>query len=318
MPKRTSTQPFEGYAGPNFTPIPDQLFDEQLVDLSGAELKVLLYIMRRTFGFKRDADAISLSQMLNGIVTKDGRILDRGTGLSKPTLLQAFRSLVEKNIIITQRRRSEERGDEPTIYRLNVTTTKEHDEQCAPVVKKLNQGVVKNFVPPVVKKSTPQETVEQNTVKQETDLSKIRMATPQRKQQERTVTSSPVPDQTVSQGVEPIGTVLLRRRGKPSAVEREARQAIESYIRDFAREFNDHAPLKSSTTRALRLMEAAGLTLSAFLAQLHEARAITKDRARSGANGRVVKNPMSFFFAVLEDRLGLKDDPDDQGHPSTG
>jgi hypothetical protein len=29
--------------------VPDQLFDELLVELSGAELKVLLYIIRRTF-----------------------------------------------------------------------------------------------------------------------------------------------------------------------------------------------------------------------------------------------------------------------------
>ena len=70
--------PFRGFSGPNYTPVPDELFDELMVELSGAELKVLLYIIRRTFGFKRDADMISLSQMLNGIRTPDGRVLDRG------------------------------------------------------------------------------------------------------------------------------------------------------------------------------------------------------------------------------------------------
>jgi Bacteriophage replication protein O len=78
---------FRGYAGPNYTPVPDELFDEQLPDLSGAELKVLLYVIRRTFGFKRESDNISLSQMLNGLRTRDGRVLDRGVGLSKKTLL---------------------------------------------------------------------------------------------------------------------------------------------------------------------------------------------------------------------------------------
>nr|MDP9472985.1 replication protein [Chloroflexota bacterium] len=52
--------------------------------LSDAELRVLLYIVRRTFGFKREADAISLSQMVSGITTREGQVLDRGTGLSKP------------------------------------------------------------------------------------------------------------------------------------------------------------------------------------------------------------------------------------------
>ena len=55
--------------------------------LSGAEVKVMLYIFRRTLGFKRYADNISLNQLLNGIVRRDGTRLDHGTGLSKSTLL---------------------------------------------------------------------------------------------------------------------------------------------------------------------------------------------------------------------------------------
>src|SRR3954467_12959511 len=93
---------FRGFRSPNYTQVPDELFDELLSVLSGAELKVLLYIIRRTFGFKRDADAISLSQMMSGIVTHDGDRLDRGVGLSKPTLLQALRSLEANNIIETR------------------------------------------------------------------------------------------------------------------------------------------------------------------------------------------------------------------------
>jgi len=112
--------PFRGFSGPNYTPVPDELFDELMVELSGAELKVLLYIIRRTFGFKRDADMISLSQMLGGIRTPDGRVLDRGVGLSKKTLLLALRTLEERRIILTERRQSAERGNEPTVYQLNV------------------------------------------------------------------------------------------------------------------------------------------------------------------------------------------------------
>src|SRR4028118_1479580 len=83
---------FRGYSSPNYTPVPDELFDEQLPDLSGAELKVLLYVIRRTFGFKRESDTISLSQMLNGLRTRDGRVLDRGGGLSKTTLLPSLKN----------------------------------------------------------------------------------------------------------------------------------------------------------------------------------------------------------------------------------
>lgn len=119
---------FRGYAGPNYTQVPDELFDEQLPDLSGAELKVLLYIMRRTFGFKRESDNISISQMLNGLCSRSGRQLDRGVGLSKKTLLLAIRSLEEQDIIMTERRRSVEKGDEPTTYRLNVLAADTHDK----------------------------------------------------------------------------------------------------------------------------------------------------------------------------------------------
>ena len=97
---------FRGYSKPNYTPVPDELFDDQLPDLSGAELKVLLYIIRRTFGFKKESDNISLNQLIHGITTKDDVVLDRGTGLSKKTLLEALKNLVEKNLIISERRRS--------------------------------------------------------------------------------------------------------------------------------------------------------------------------------------------------------------------
>ena len=47
---------FPGFQVPNTTPIPEQLVDELLPILSGAEVKVVLYICRRTFGFKKQSD----------------------------------------------------------------------------------------------------------------------------------------------------------------------------------------------------------------------------------------------------------------------
>ncbi len=87
--------------------------------LSGAELKVALYICRRTFGFKKDHDNISLSQIANGITKKDGSILDRGTGLGKASVARAAKTLEEKGVIVRSRRQSAEKGDEPTTYTLN-------------------------------------------------------------------------------------------------------------------------------------------------------------------------------------------------------
>jgi hypothetical protein len=55
---------FMGYGNPKYTGIPDLFLDEQMQDLTEAELKVMLYIFRRTYGFKKEQDAISYDQFL--------------------------------------------------------------------------------------------------------------------------------------------------------------------------------------------------------------------------------------------------------------
>jgi hypothetical protein len=157
-------KPFKGYSKPNYTPVPDELFDEQLPDLSGAELKVLLYIIRRTFGFKKESDNISLNQLLHGITTKEDKVLDRGTGLSKKTLLETIKNLIEKNLIISEHRRSKEKGDEPTTYRLNILGATPENNNTPRGVKSTPGGGVKSTPPPSDKNFTTQETVIQETV----------------------------------------------------------------------------------------------------------------------------------------------------------
>jgi hypothetical protein len=62
--------------------------------LSGSEQKVLDYILRHTWGFNKIADEISLGQLKNGI-----KNFDKGTGLSKPTIIKSLRGLVEKGFV---------------------------------------------------------------------------------------------------------------------------------------------------------------------------------------------------------------------------
>lgn len=75
---------FRGYNPIRYTPCPDEFFDQQLADMDDDELRVTLYAFRRTFGFKKTGDVISISQFLHGITTRDGRQLDRGCGLKTP------------------------------------------------------------------------------------------------------------------------------------------------------------------------------------------------------------------------------------------
>lgn len=80
---------FPGIDSPNTTPVPDIYFDLLLPDLGLAEWRVLLYVVRRTLGFKKLSDAISLDQFTQGITTHEGTQLDAGTGLSRSNVRSA-------------------------------------------------------------------------------------------------------------------------------------------------------------------------------------------------------------------------------------
>jgi hypothetical protein len=144
---------FKGFISPRYTQVPDTLFDDLMAYLSGAELKVLLYIIRRTFGFKKDSDTISLRQICKGIKTREGEVLDKGTGLSLSTVQIALKGLLEKNCVITARNRSREKGDEPTTYSLKMLPDTENRQGGLP---KIGNGGYR--------KSVTQETVLQETV----------------------------------------------------------------------------------------------------------------------------------------------------------
>src|SRR5437773_1424406 len=85
---------------PNSTQVPDVILDHWMAELSGAEFKVLLYVARRTYGFGKDADNISISQLATGIRRRDGSVLDRGTGLSRTGVKEACNGLIVKGLLI--------------------------------------------------------------------------------------------------------------------------------------------------------------------------------------------------------------------------
>lgn len=73
---------------PNFTAIPNEVFDKHMRSLSGSELKVLLVVCRKTIGFHKDTDSISISQ------------IEEMAGISNRSAIDAVNALVEKNILM--------------------------------------------------------------------------------------------------------------------------------------------------------------------------------------------------------------------------
>ena len=147
---------YEGFTTPSGTYVPDDVFDVLAPRLSEAELRVLLYIVRRTFGFGKRADAISLKQLTDGIVARDGRILDHGTGMSRKGVVGGIKGLLAKGVINVHRRMDERGENQVNVYTLRfregVGTGGNHPGYPGS--------------PPPVTAGTPQESDSQDSVEQ--------------------------------------------------------------------------------------------------------------------------------------------------------
>ena len=101
---------------PNYTQAPNALFDDWLPLLGMAELKVLMVIMRKTFGWHKIRDRISLSQ------------LETITGLERRHISKAVKGLQEKGLIL--KIVEGEKGTQNTFYELIVIEDSNISYQC--------------------------------------------------------------------------------------------------------------------------------------------------------------------------------------------
>src|SRR6516162_6951468 len=115
---------------PNSTQIPDVILDHWMAELSGGELKVLLYVARRTYGFGKESDNISINQMAEGIKRRDGSSLDHGTGLSRSGVKSACNGLTQRGILVRVNNRSPGGLEcEDSTYRRNLLAAPQGVEQ---------------------------------------------------------------------------------------------------------------------------------------------------------------------------------------------
>lgn len=302
---------YEGFSSPNGTVVPDDFFDLLAPNLTEAELRVLLYIIRRTFGFKKEKDNISLKQLVEGIKTKEGKVLDRGAGVAKSAAVRAVRGLIEKGIVIATRNSSPEKGDEPTTYQIRFKSN--HTPEMLPVSSKGTRGSLPPREHPRV--------LQKNTQQTDFNLSNIRKAMPKKGDGESRssngVVLRPNPSQRAdSSSFQAIGAILkkpangaMSYRNEPTP---EEQQVIRAYVESFASDLADRASLASSTARALNLFRRSGLGLQSFIQRMYKARSITKERSVAASvssttgKAKPARRKMAYFFACLEDSLGLR------------
>ena len=75
------------FKSPNYTQTPNELFDEHLKDMSEAELRVTLAVIRRTFGWKQHSVPLSLSE------------LENITGLSRQGVMNGVKAAQQRGLI---------------------------------------------------------------------------------------------------------------------------------------------------------------------------------------------------------------------------
>ncbi len=76
-----------GFEKPNYTQTPNAIFDELMADMGNAELRVVLAISRKTFGWHKERDVISLSQ------------LEKMTGLARDSVVSGIQRAIERGVV---------------------------------------------------------------------------------------------------------------------------------------------------------------------------------------------------------------------------
>lgn len=112
---------------PAYTQTPNELFDKWVPVLREAELKVYLIIVRKTFGWHKNKDRISLSQ------------LETLTGLHRSNITKAIKSLLERGIITKET--IGEVGRQKTTYQLVMDEEVTNEQED--VFKEISNGSCK-------------------------------------------------------------------------------------------------------------------------------------------------------------------------------
>jgi len=279
------------------TATPDWLFDEVAPGLDKAPLKVLLYIVRRTCGFRKLADAISLTQFQHGIVTRDGRQLDKGCGVTNRTsLLHALADLEARGLIAHQDAIHADGGNATTIYYLRGPGQGGGATSAPPPICQDARGGVPPAHPLGVLPAHPQQTDVPTNRKIERSLPPTPVAPiaePRAGDEAGQLGGDPAPDDA---GV-PAAPAQAQRRIDADY------QALAGPITALVERLGDGAPPWASVSRSYGLMARAGLALPAFLALLDEAELLMRPSLPH------IEKPMAYLFRVVESLIQQGEPP---------
>jgi hypothetical protein len=283
---------------PTTTPVPDEIFDEWLAVLGDAELRVLLYIVRRTFGFdKRSGDTISYTQFTDGITARDGRVLDRGCGVRNRTnVAKALRALERRGIIRRVQRHAPEGDAAVTFYVLwfEGDAARDDDPRDRAAVP-ASQPIRRSGRLPAEGGGTAAALPGTATA-----LPSTAAAPPGGTATALRVVPQQYPQQTDRQKTEKHETDNIEAfEGSTHHGGAEEREALRRIVADFSRELGDAAHEEANLTRAVGLWRRSGLPRAAFFDLLYDARRRTRLAQGKQPPGRRIETTAAYFFVVL-------------------
>lgn len=119
---------------PNITSIPNILFDYWMNVLSPAEFKVLMCISRKTYGWGKTSDSISVSQ------------LEKMTGLSGRGIIKNIQVLMDYGLVTKIESQTADGDAAPNQYEINISCEKMGGSELSSVGSELSSGGVVNSV----------------------------------------------------------------------------------------------------------------------------------------------------------------------------
>ena len=93
---------------PNTSAIPNILFDYWMYQLNSSEFKVLMCIARKTYGWHKNSDSISVKQ------------IEKMTGLSRNGILNSIKGLTAHDLLIKIKSKTSDGDDAPNQYTINI------------------------------------------------------------------------------------------------------------------------------------------------------------------------------------------------------
>jgi phage replication O-like protein O len=141
--------------------LPNSVIDELLADLTGAELKCYLYVLRKTKGWNKEEDAISVSQFM------------KVTGLSNRKVIDACERLVELGLL-------EQKIGSNKIKVFSVKDYKTSSSEESSLVKKVHSGSEESSLSVVKKVHTQNNNINNTTKNNNTSSSEKNFQTERR------------------------------------------------------------------------------------------------------------------------------------------